>query len=854
MMKKFLLKLITSVALLFILLVALGSFLITTTSGLYLSIKLLSLYTHSSIEAHGLQGQLHDHFSISKIHYKHHNLQVTIQNLRIKWRLDNLLLQPKLFIKELQMSNLTLQTAAKTITLKAIHSQGSITKQLVTLTHLRSRYEDKLLQAELQFSPVAPYHFNGLADFNHHAKPQKRPIGHITVVGDQQHIKWQGSLRQPFQLETQGHLDNFRQIEGQIQWHGYDWPNVDQAQWHSQGGLLSFSGHLPNLQIDLTSQVNQIGQHPWQIKGLVEGDFPWSWHYNIKLLPPTGAPQNTGLFAPITVQGTLSAPNRGTLTLQAGPGHYQITQNDPLRSLAFHDAQIHTRLTPTSLNGKGILRINDTQELHLNFSLPDFKLEQGLPSTQIINANLSLMINSLAFLENISPELKNPKGRLSLSINTHGPLKHLQHKGQLTLNEGQIEVPFLGLHFNNINFTLNANNQHITGQGSIATQNKTLSLHAQGQWSPTPTAQVLITGTDFPIANTHQYQIQASPKLTLHYQRGAINLQGNILIPQAKINIPSFSNSISLPTDVVFKEKQQATPPSPLNTEMNIQVSMGDQVELNAKGLHALLSGTVQINQRLQSTINATGELNVVTGDYKAYGQKLNIDQGELLFTGGSIDNPGINLRASKSIDTSMNDQSNMEQLFNFNNPSNPSFQQGARFSNNMRVGVEVTGRLTQPKIQLFSIPAILSQADILSMLILGKPASQANQAGGQLLLAALSSMNWGEAAKSTQLIEQLKQNLGLDVSLQSNSNYNLLTNTVSDNTGVVVSKTLSKRISLSYNVGLSQNDSNLLTLKYLLNKFFSIQISSSTNSSGMDVLYTSHTIRHKLKHKDKKK
>lgn len=65
------------------------------------------------------------------------------------------------------------------------------------------------------------------------------------------------------------------------------------------------------------------------------------------------------------------------------------------------------------------------------------------------------------------------------------------------------------------------------------------------------------------------------------------------------------------------------------------------------------------------------------------------------------------------------------------------------------------------------------------------------------------------------------------------------MTNQVSDTTSVVVGKSLSKRIYLSYNVGLSQADPNVLTLKYLLNKFFSIQVSSSDTSNGIDLLYT---------------
>ena len=74
---------------------------------------------------------------------------------------------------------------------------------------------------------------------------------------------------------------------------------------------------------------------------------------------------------------------------------------------------------------------------------------------------------------------------------------------------------------------------------------------------------------------------------------------------------------------------------------------------------------------------------------------------------------------------------------------------------------------------------------------------------------------------------------------MQTNTNYDQRTNQFNDSTGLVLGKSLSKKLYVSYNVGLSQADPNVLTLKYLLNKFFSVQASSSTSGNGIDILYT---------------
>jgi translocation and assembly module TamB len=99
--------------------------------------------------------------------------------------------------------------------------------------------------------------------------------------------------------------------------------------------------------------------------------------------------------------------------------------------------------------------------------------------------------------------------------------------------------------------------------------------------------------------------------------------------------------------------------------------------------------------------------------------------------------------------------------------------------------------------------------------------------------------MNLGSGTRGLQLLQQLKQIVGVDLSIQTNSKFNQDTNRVTESNSVLVGKSLSKKIYVSYNFGLAQNDANVLTLTYLLNKYFSIQVNTSTTASGVDLLYT---------------
>ena len=407
---------------------------------------------------------------------------------------------------------------------------------------------------------------------------------------------------------------------------------------------------------------------------------------------------------------------------------------------------------------------------------------------------------------------------------------------------GYIIQPHLGLKLDPIQLLFTQQNAHWKAKGQIHSGAQSINLVGQGLLKKPFSGTIHLQGSDFLLIDTKEYQLKLSPQLELQLQANATTISGTILVPYALIQPNRFTNSLTLSDDVVFKKPKSLKNPPSSNTNLNVLVTMGKEVEVSAKGLHALLQGSVRIEQKPNQPLTAKGELSVTQGEYKAYGQDLAIEQGQLFYTGGALDNPEINVRASKKITTISTASAGSSQVLDLKKSKLSTLNLGA----NIRAGVEVTGKISAPKIQLFSTPAILSQADILAYLILGTPANQVNAAGAQLLSTALSSMNSSTGSSSLQLLEQLKQNLGLDLTLQTNQNYNRKTNQFSESTGLVVSKSLSKKLSLSYNVGLSSPD--VLTLKYLLNRFFSLQLSSSTAGSGLDILYSRTKQKHFIK------
>ncbi|MCW8385249.1 translocation/assembly module TamB domain-containing protein [Fluoribacter dumoffii] len=645
----------------------------------------------------------------------------------------------------------------------------------------------------------------------------------FTLKMEQLDVQWQPHSLRESQFVT-------------AQWRGMQLQSEQDKIMASKKGTLTASGILPEMQVTIHSQViTQPAEH-WLVDAKIQGTWQWQWIFDANLRPsPNTLNQPTRLYTSLSAQGKITAKNQGNLLLTLAPGYYQVPDNDTLPRLQFRGGTLKAILSPKQLQGSGIITIDEHKLLNMDFKLPGFALDTGLKENQPINSNVSLEIKSLDFLEKISPEITKLKGQLVASLKLRGTLQRQIIESQITLSKTSFSMPKLGINIDTLEMNGRAKGRFWETSGTIGSAGHYLSLTGKGNLNPKFSGEFALEGNDFPLIQTSEYKIHISPKLTLNLTPKTL-LSGSILIPYAEIKPRSFHNSISLPDDIVYKRKEKPAPSfTPINN-MDIDLEMGKEVAVDVKGLKGHLDGSLHLKQSGESSINAYGELSVKDGMYKAYGQDLAIQQGELIFT-GPVSNPGINLRAAKKISTTPNTMASTSQLLDFNSTN----LQNINYGETMILGVEVTGRLVRPKIQLFSEPAVLSQADILSMLVLGRPAKMASKAGGQLLLAAISSMNLGSSTNSLQLLEQLKQTAGIDFNVQTNTNYNQVTNTSSDTTSFVVGKSISKRLYLSYNIGLSQTDTNMLTLRYLLNRFFSIQISNSDTGSAIDFLYTSN-------------
>ena len=86
----------------------------------------------------------------------------------------------------------------------------------------------------------------------------------------------------------------------------------------------------------------------------------------------------------------------------------------------------------------------------------------------------------------------------------------------------------------------------------------------------------------------------------------------------------------------------------PLKVFVDLKLVLGNKVQIEGFGLKTRIEGGVNVTQRPGFEAMGRGELRLIDGRYQAYGQDLSIETGRLIFSGGPVTTPAIDLYATR--------------------------------------------------------------------------------------------------------------------------------------------------------------------------------------------------------------
>jgi len=412
---------------------------------------------------------------------------------------------------------------------------------------------------------------------------------------------------------------------------------------------------------------------------------------------------------------------------------------------------------------------------------------QDMPLTGELHAHTA----ELGYVTLYFPEIDRAAGELEANLAFSGTLGTPLIEGSvklsnteldfyqvnLSLRETQLEAK---LHDNALDFTGSA---HI-GQGS-------LSAHGRLAWRDSlPYGQFHLEGTDLRVADIPEAQIDASPNLDFDIKGRRITVAGSVKVPYAKIVPADLTGAVRASPDEVLVGKEPEDPNTRFEVMSDVTLVLGDKVNIDTLGLRARLTGSIAVRSGYDNVTSGTGELSILDGKYTAYGRQLDIQRGRLIFNGGVVENPGIDIRAIKAFP-------------------------------DVTAGVNVRGSLREPRISFFSDPS-LTQSQILSLLLAGgsleSVQNRQNGAAAQLL-----------AQGGAMLVQQYGSKVGIqDVGLESD---------LSNETSLVLGRYLSPRLYVSYGVSLTQS-LNTVKLRYFLSDRWTIKTEAG-QARGADLVYT---------------
>jgi translocation and assembly module TamB len=520
----------------------------------------------------------------------------------------------------------------------------------------------------------------------------------------------------------------------------------------------------------------------------------WSATVSVNQLPLRTL--TAGMTPKVDYEGTVSAnlqlagrankPVEGMLTAQ-------LANAEILHKLVSHKVE-HTRV------GSGTVQVTATPELiSARADLGDgavgtlhgtLELQRGAPSWQEmpLTGELHAQTAEASLVTLYVPDIDRAVGHVSADVQLAGTAGSPRLSGLLKVSNGELDVYQINLSLRQLVMQAQLSESGVDFKGTAQAGKGEVSANGHLEWRRLlPYGQFHLEGSNLRVADLPEAQIDASPALDFAVSGHKIEVTGKVTVPYAKIQPKDITGAVRASPDEVIVGSEPDDPSERFEVLSTITLVLGDRVNIDAMGLTARLIGSVTTRSGYDPVTHGSGELSVAEGKYAAYARQLDIQRGRLIFTGGPITNPGIDVVAQKVFP-------------------------------DVTAGVNVRGTLAQPHISFFSDPP-LPQQQVASLILAGGSLESAQNASNAAL---------GQGA--ALLASQLGSHVGIpDVSLE--------TDPIANETSLVLGRYLSPRLYVSYGVSLTEQ-LNTLKMRYTLGDHWTVRTEVG-QAYGADLVYS---------------
>lgn len=488
------------------------------------------------------------------------------------------------------------------------------------------------------------------------------------------------------------------------------------------------------------------------------------------------------------IYGTIRAKlNQANLLWQRADG---INEISPIGSGALNIASMANGITAE-------LQLTESNVSKISASLNAVRTNNNWTSLPL-QGSLSANSTALSLIHLYIPEIDHAAGILSSEMTFSGTLGTPQINGFLRIANGELDLYRIKLGLREIAAEANLIDNSIKFDLSARAGTGRMSADAAVLWRERqPYGELNLKGSNLLLIDAPEARVIASPDLHFRISGRRLEANGTVLIPEANLNPADLVGAALISSDeLVFGEEI----PDPKNTfivSSNIHFTLGERVALDTLGLSGKLEGSLNVHTSPDGASRAAGELSVNAGEYIALGRRLDIERGRLIFAGGLITDPSIDIRATKEFPE-------------------------------VKAGVNVRGTLREPRMTFFAEPS-LTQGQIVSLMLAGGSLESSMMADSRATNASTAGRRALIAQGGAILAQQLGTKIGIrDVGIEQS---------LSNQTSLVLGKYLTPRIYVSYGISLTEA-LNSFKLRYTLSDRWTLK-SEAGKAASADIIYT---------------
>ncbi len=430
--------------------------------------------------------------------------------------------------------------------------------------------------------------------------------------------------------------------------------------------------------------------------------------------------------------------------------------------------------------------------------------------------NLSLNLQQFDWLKQWQKRIDKIDLSLQQNFAIAGTWAEPLFDGEGALDINHLVIDQYGLDIRDSKVKLSSKQDSITLLGELKNPQGALTLSGKAKFSHPMTANITLEGQQVTLVNNADNKLIVSPTLNAHYQDRHLTVDGHLLVDQADVKLGSLPKpAITVSEDQVIMDETDSTrKDSPYSYHVALTIAAGDNVKISGFGLTSDIQGNLSSLLLSGQPLILNGRLDLKDGKFQAYKQTLTIEQGQLLFL-GAAENPSIQFRAVRIVD-------------------------------DIKVGIIADGTIHQPRLTLFSEPAMADE-NVLALLITGRNLASLSQQEGNALTSAAISLGVESANK---LVQKIGDQLGLkDVAFTSKSAHN------GNSTRVDIAAKINDRLHVGYGTSIDSDNSVQAgwNIEYKLSPSISFEATSGEEISA-NINYKKQFSSTKDKDKDKDK